>query len=172
MNQKEAENVKDLAPKVNKVLESLGWKWEPKIGEQALLDIGKIITIGGITKTSLSPGNTGILCHWIENDDIAQEFSFDLTPILHWEKIEEILDDSGYSLGFGIPGRLRSNFKARILKLERLRKLGQQFGLRHENLMAEMDKMAIFGEGKNRQEAVMRSIVALGEQLNANKTMH
>jgi len=76
MNYEEANSVKELALKVDRVLEELGWKWQPKVGEWWRL-------------------NDYV---WLIKDDSDIEYcqSFPppniVAPILHWEEIERVLE--------------------------------------------------------------------------------
>ena len=64
-------------------------------------------------------------------------------PLLHWEKLEEILEDWGYTLLVGADHENRVNYYATIVSMG----------------------LCITKYGKTRQEAVMRAIIKLGEEV-------
>jgi len=82
MTQTEAESVKELAKANNDVLEKLGWKWEPKVGEWFLDAVSGEIFL-------------------IDRDDVKDDSDClhgYVIPILHWEEIERVLEGMGYEL--------------------------------------------------------------------------
>jgi len=77
----------DLAYRVNRALKSLGWRWEPERGDW-FIGGGRLYLVTDIReKAKICDDTYGLE---IEADEV--------TPFLHWEKIEKILEDAGYNV--------------------------------------------------------------------------
>ena len=129
-----------LAPKVHKVLKKLGYKWIPEEGEWGLTDYGEAVLIYRNVDEK-SKENCSLLANtetYGVTACIGPGYHEVGIPILHWEKIEEVLEKMGWS---------RFQFT----------RWGN--GVRVDIFLREQH---IFGRGKTRQLAVMRSIIKLG----------
>lgn len=107
------------------------WEWEPEVGE----------CFYGLSKA----------LHWIVNE--KQRFSITqyiekrkLTPLLHWEKIEEVLEGMGYKIWttkYYWKDTIKALYECQI-----------SLGLRSEAIVDE--------EATTAQEAVRRAVIELG----------
>jgi len=83
MNYEQANEVKHLGFGVNKVLERLGWKWQPKAGEWYLVG-------GSKDWMKLIPESGGM--------ELGKHI-----PILEWETIERVLEKAGIGFDWFYP---------------------------------------------------------------------
>jgi len=122
--EKTVEAIKQIAEKQGKE-----WEWMPVIGEQCLFESKpSLITDALPDYVYLNSGN-----NWISKKDVI--------PLLHWEKIEEILEGMGYWL------RIGDKYSCQIHP--------------PNGVNAWPDGAGI---GKSRQEAVQRAVIKLGEE--------
>ena len=144
MNYEQANAVKELAPKVNGVLEGLEWveylkkekggiacqyHWQPKIGEFFLTPDNEIRCIGDEVV--------------LENMPIIIDLNDKNIPILEWEEIEGLLQKAGYSI--------------RLSDFGMAKDYNYRFEIWGDN------GLQIQGHGKSRQEAVMKAVIQLGK---------
>jgi len=159
MNYKQANAVKHLAPGVMKVLKRLEWieylkeqkggiahhySWTPQVGEWCI-EKGKCHLIVDVRENK-HPGEI-----WINTSDIYATTLIkidELTPILPWETIENVLEKAGYYFTRGWEGIECEN----VLYI-------QKEGDYQEKLQIEIDF-----RGCSRQEAVMKAVLELGKE--------
>lgn len=109
------------------------WKWEPERGEFALrqplseVDLITRILSHGILRLSSEEGCTF--------DEPAHKF----IPILHWERIEEILEGMDYGIEFDPDHRGCT--------------------------LTGGNGIQVYKKAKSRQQAIMQSVIALGKEL-------
>ena len=144
-----------LAPKVVQAIEKITqsarreWEWKPEVGEWCLyksrIDLLLQDEDGhwyfGIRRDRLF-GELHTLANPVCFYGIAN-----LIPLLHWEKLEDILEDLGFFLEVEKIGR--KDCKCLILK--------GSGGPETECVAA--------GSGKTRQEAVMRAVIELAKRM-------
>jgi len=134
-----------LAPKVYKILENLGWRWKPKMGEWCIYEnnLRLITQVDANYIVRLKKVVWGFDEEWMEKSKVI--------PILHWEKIEKILEKRDYDLYVDLNETLE-------LYIPPEGHYAKFLNYRDRSIWAE-------GVGKTRQEAVMQAVVRLGEQL-------
>ncbi len=142
MNYEQANAVKELAAPVNKVLEGLGWKWQPKRFE-LYFDRRTNLIYSFLQEDKTSSRHLWGTCGWTPEKLPKEE----IIPILGWEVIEEVLEKAGYWLVTNRP-----YWKD---------KPGVQCLLYRRN---ESDYF-ICNWGKSRQEAVYRAVIELGKEI-------
>lgn len=142
MIQNEAESVKDLAKPNNDVLERLGWKWKPEPGEWFLNKQGN---------PRLMIGFNG---YHIEDAENLIYYPPEIVPILHWEEIERVLEGVGYIIEIETFSFTNYNPYCKIYK-----KLN----------FAEIERI-VKQSGKSRQEAVMKAVIKLAEEINVHRS--
>jgi len=145
-----------LAPKVyeaiKKIAERQGkrWEWRPKKGEWCIYEndnnLSLIIFVYNMRKTVI------LEREWYGEKEVNIS---ECIPILHWETIEKILEEMEYYMS--LPTRdERSDLWV----------VGfSHFNFRRENKEFRYYKDVYVGRGKTRQEAVMRAIIKLGEEV-------
>lgn len=99
-----------------------GWEWEPKRGEFAQIGMGMIVLVDrdGLFENK-----------FVETSDMGLIEIDRLTPILHWETIEEILEKAGYYFEEPIKrvyGSEGSKYHCVIKKLGNPKPLGMAWG--------------------------------------------
>jgi len=104
------------------------WEWEPERWQQVVYR-GKVNLIRAV----LTPIYVDLLSK-------RGVFIKDLIPLLHWERIEEILEGMGYALS--------------VLKYEGYVKC----------YIHQKDDLLVTEQRKTRQEAVMRAVIELGKE--------
>jgi len=132
----------ELASKVNKILEKLGWEWEPERGEWCLvkdeIEIGvfKPHLISMVHGESLYSYEAWRQNHWYISEVI---------PILHWERLERILEEMGYWP-------------------EITRRIYGSEGAKSHCKIDKNGKFMVAAWAEIRQEAVMEAIIKLAEE--------
>jgi len=125
----------ELAPKVNKVLNKLGWKWKPQWRDLCWWgnNLACVIQVNEPANgwIVISPGH-----RYLTSTPYAS-----LVPILHWEELLSILTKVGYV--FEVAHSLNLAYGCRLWK--------------EGVMLADIDSC------NNWQEAVMRAIIKLGE---------
>ena len=148
----------ELAPKVYEVLKGMGWKWEPKEGDWALTDTGEAVLIYK-NMDEKSKENCPFLANTTSSYGITScigpEFHEVGIPILHWERIEEILEKRGYDLYVDLNEILE-------LYIPPEGHYAKFLNYRDRSIWAE-------GVGRTRQEAVMKSVAELGRKIEKNR---
>jgi len=144
----------ELAPKVYEALKKIAekqgkkWEWEPEIGDWFLLNDYPYVVAGVLWYTIANKVDNepqpddAISVVYVKSHTIQTEAHDNVIPLPHWEKLEEIMEGLGYILQG--PFKDKSCFVAR-------------FGVKG------------WAEGKSRQEAVMRAIIKLGEEIGKNE---
>lgn len=115
------------------------WEWEPQRGEFAQIGMGMIILVDrdGLFENK-----------FVETSDMGLIEINRLTPLLHWERIEEILEGMGYEVKtFDIQVK-RRRWLSHIWKRGKLK----------DKLVASVDNC------KTRQEAVQKAVIELGKE--------
>lgn len=120
------------------------WKWEPKVGEWCIVS-GKVhlITYVAGNYFEYAIGNNYGIC--------ARKDWKNVIPILHWEEIERVLEAIEYYM-----------IVSHQLECPTGVKHGYYCTLWHKSWS---DDKEIDYIGKSRQEAVMRSVIALAKEL-------
>jgi len=114
------------------------WEWEPKVGEWCLY--GNTLLL--ITKVTVSVLEvSGGMIEAVKADKVV--------PLLHWERIEEILEGMGYYFTRG--EEVEQAEDVLYIKKE---------GLDNLRLNIEIDF-----RDKSRQEAVQRAVIELGKEV-------
>lgn len=159
MNRNQALAVEDLAKPCYEALKKISkrvklgvrikleeWKWEPEVGEWVLAkhfhpQVRLIAaTSDGWAWTAYRTEEQGLSCHSVTGDCI---------PILHWERIEEILEGMGYYLQMNKP--LDVSIEKGTMKVGcSIYQTGK-------------DDFITFAQAKSRQEVVMLAVIELGK---------
>jgi len=121
------------------------WEWNPEIGEWCLIKKKwgtTLKNVVGIIVLVNEDKNIVRVEAVVETDSIFFSGWYrqkDLIPILHWEKLEEILEGLGYMVD---------------IRLEQ------------GNFICEVDGYEYWadGKGKTRQEAMMRAVIKLSKE--------
>lgn len=121
------------------------WEWKPEVGEWC---------IGGLYNPHLI---VALADKYIFTITWGITFAFkqkaeNYIPLLHWERIEEILEGMGYEVQITKPRHWSTDEM-----LCDISKFGEIF-LNHWN-----------GNGKTRQEAVMQAVIELGKESSNEK---
>ena len=120
------------------------WEWKPEVGEQFIGVHGMPIVIAGIIDVPLIFGTENRRLQYLSMDKVREIFVKDVIPLLHWERIEEILEGMGYGL---------------LLKREDIG--GKHYQAEFWNKNTWGHKLSV---GKTRQEAVMRAVIEVGKE--------
>jgi len=135
----------ELAPEVCKVLKKLGWKeWKPEEGEWGIYE-GKAHLITQVDGNWVMVKKLvwGFDEEWIEKSKVV--------PILHWEKIEEILEEFSYDIS------TEKTYENGVFVFHKA-----YISIRDEH---DTWRDLAIERGKTRQEAVMRAVVELGKRI-------
>jgi len=163
MNYEQANSVKELAAPVNKVLERLefveylkkqkggivtNWKWQPKVGEWAIYELGteveSVVLISDIGGWNNDKPMIKGQAHLIRS----------YTPILEWETIEAVLEKAGYYLSIFEHTKEGSSWEKESWQVW---------------ICAKKEKDRItpkwFSPNLSRREAVYRAVIELGKEI-------
>lgn len=118
------------------------WEWEPEVGESFVGSEGVPIVIAGIIDVPLALGTENRRLQHLSLGKVKEVFVKDTIPLLHWEKLEEILKEMGY-----------------IINLQYNPKVAWWCEIwRNELLLEKVDAC------QTRQEAVQRAVIELGKE--------
>jgi len=135
----------DLAPKVYGAIKRIAkakgkkWEWEPKVGDYCIDKFG-----GSVVFIYAIDGEELYLSHGLTQYNTYANKKNKLIPLLHWEKLEKIMEKFGYKM---------------YVKFETIGGNHYQCGIRNGTAVLVLEI------GKTRQEAVMRAIIRLGEEV-------
>lgn len=110
------------------------WEWEPEVGEFYITPENEIWCIGDDLDR--------------EDTIIAKDLNKKYIPLLHWERIEEILEGMGYSMIVSHP-----------LDCPDGKRLGYLCIIWHKDWSSDKEIEYV---GDRRQEAVQRAVIELG----------
>lgn len=143
-----------LAKPVYEALRKLGWEWKPEWLDPLLFTYGKYSEVYWFKCPDLSERFKG----WIYTltKDIEETALHipqkDCIPLLHWEKIEGILEEFGYEVEHSHHNRETC---------QRLEKYVVEIWKPGDTLLTSY----ICGYGKTRQEAVMKAVIELAKEV-------
>lgn len=164
---KEAQELaKDSIEAIKKISKGK-WEWEPEVGDWIIEKKPEhTIRFGNKEKKSIphliisiASYDTGNTLHVITNASAVRVDEPNATPLLHWERIEEILEGIGYYMSLPTKGE-RSDLWVVGFSSFRFKGTNKEF---------RYYKDTYVGRGKTRQEAVMRSVIALGKEIKSEK---
>lgn len=122
------------------------WEWKPEWNELAYLD-GKVVSIRQYWFT-LNSKRTKMCRVAGRNEKSITVMKEQLTPLLHWERIEEILEGMGYVVIIDRDvSQSKSKFMCAIRQLTKVMGYNEWMGV-----------------GKTRQLAVMRAVIELEKE--------
>jgi len=138
----EIELAKPCIEAVKKIAKAKGkeWEWKPEVGEWCI-DENNIMLIAEVDYITDDPEN------WYQISNGSYNWctgSMYVIPLLHWEKLEKIMEKFGYKM---------------YVKFETIGGNHYQCGICNGTAVLVLEI------GKTRQEAVMRAIIRLGEEI-------
>jgi len=149
-----------LTPKTIEAIKKISkgkWEWKPEVGEWCIVKDKQVgrkgwnDRIGLITEVFPSIGTIKLETGLTYITDIS-------IPLLHWERIEKILEGMGYRLTVGVdPGvkPFKTGFECWIGSQREVTQKYEQF---------------VYLKGiKTRQEAVQRAVIELGKEASNEK---
>jgi len=135
----------ELAPKVYEAIKKIAkakgrdWEWKPKVGEWCIINNQKSTSLILLVDKEIEE-----MVQVLINHTLSWQSKKNLIPLLHWEKLEKIMEGLGYYVILWWDNWYKQ-WNCRIIKNEE-------------------DKFPSV-RGKTRQEAVMRAIIRLGEEI-------
>jgi len=146
------ELAKPCVEAIKKIAKAKGkkWEWEPERGEWFIYK-KRIYLLTDIREKGKFLG------HFVYDDTYGLHREIgEVTPLLHWEKLEKIMEGLGYSIHIGCVGDMENwHWKPKEFYKARL---DQKF--------CYIPKNEILTIADTRQEAVMRAIIKLGEEID------
>jgi len=145
----------ELASKVYEAIKKISkgkWEWEPKAGggEWCIYNKKPHLIVGVGVGNDLWLRKSGIMCYMFEPDKRKK-----IIPLLHWERIEEILEGMGYRV-YMEEFYMDRSLKARKSAECKIYKYGED--LQGGTLLIKI-------EAKSCQLAVMRAVIELGKEM-------
>ncbi|MHC1624720.1 MAG: hypothetical protein ACXQS2_01805 [Methermicoccaceae archaeon] len=147
----------ELAPKVYEAIRKIAkakgkkWEWKPEIGDWFLLDDYPYVVAGVLWYTiedkvvDEPQPDDAISIVYVKSHTIQTEAHDNVIPLLHWEKLEKIMEKFGYFLDLDYD--YHTPFCCEIWD-------------------SKQNLPVAFGYENTRQEAVMQAIIELSEKID------
>ena len=119
------------------------WKWEPEKWELVIYK-GEVDVITGHSKSPIH----------IHLSSVPGICTKELIPLLHWERIEQILEGMGYYMSLPTKGERSDLWVVGF----------SSFNFKGTNKEFRYYKNTYVGRGQTRQEAVQRAVIELGKE--------
>jgi len=137
----------ETAKPCDNALRKLGWKWKPQPGEWCIYKKnGEIALVTDYyPKTASNKYETVEVLFPPRENTRVEEFANNFIPILHWEKIEKILEKAGYGI------HISSSWEHALCQI-----FLTSTGKGRRNVIVREG-------GRTRQEAIIKSVIALAK---------